>query len=305
MKMDKKKIVFVSVVVLVITFIVGYALFIWGNNDETGNELQTTLVPDLPEDPTSFESRKAAVDAIEEKRERFAPSIYDEKLLDSTGRFDPNLLDKEKQRVVDSIYNLGRIDYTTNGYRNKPSKKTIAKKNGSKKPVQKTKEKESMDLNSMALEQQLFFATSPKLKQKNCGTSFYAVVDGEQTVKTNDRLQLRIVNELNLGEVILKQNTRVYGVVKFQPNRLLLEIEGVEHHPFQLSAYDVADGLEGIYIKNSFKEDASREVLNDVVEDVNIPGVPQVRGIKRVFQRSNRNVKVTVRNQYKVLLKVL
>ncbi|MEM1260330.1 MAG: conjugative transposon protein TraM [Bacteroidota bacterium] len=305
MKMDKKKIVFVSVVVLVIAFIVGYALFIWGDNDDTGNELQTTLVPDLPEDPASFESRKAAVDAIEEKRKRFAPSIYDEKLLDSTGRFDPNLLDKEKQRVVDSIYNLGRIDYTTNGYRNKLAKKTMTKKRESKKPVQKTKGKESMDLSSMALEQQLFFATSPKLKQKNGGTSFYAVVDGEQTVKSNDRLQLRLVNELKLGEVILKQNTRIYGVVKFQPNRLLLEIGGVEHHPFQLSAYDVADGLEGIYIKNSFREDTSREVLNDVVEDVNIPGVPQVRGIKRVFQRSNRNVKVTVRNQYKVLLKAL
>ena len=305
MKMDKKKIVFVSVVVLVIAFIVGYALFIWGDNDDTGNELQTTLVPDLPEDPASFESRKAAVDAIEEKRKRFAPSIYDEKLLDSTGRFDPNLLDKEKQRVVDSIYNLGRIDYTTNGYRNKLAKKTMTKKRESKKPVQKTKGKESMDLSSMALEQQLFFATSPKLKQKNGGTSFYAVVDGEQTVKSNDRLQLRLVNELKLGEVILKQNTRIYGVVKFQPNRLLLEIGGVEHHPFQLSAYDVADGLEGIYIKNSFREDTSREVLNDVVEDVNIPGVPQVRGIKRVFQRNNRNVKVTVRNQYKVLLKTL
>ena len=305
MKMDKKKIVFVSVVVLVITFIVGFALFICGDYDNTGNELQTTLVPDLPEDLAPFESRKAAVDAIEEKRERFAPSIYNEKLLDSTGRFDPNLLDKEKQRVVDSIYKLGRIDYTTNGYRNKPSKKTIAKKSESKKPTLKIKEKESMDLNSMALEQQLFFATSPKLKQENSGTSFYAVVDGEQTVKVNDRLQLRIVNELKLGEVILKQNTRVYGIVKFQPNRLLLEIEGVEHHPYKLSAYDVADGLEGIYIKNSFKEDASREVLNDVVEGVNIPGVPQVRGIKRVFQRNNRNVKVTVRNQYKVLLKAL
>lgn len=305
MKMDKKKIVFVSVVVLVIAFIVGYVLFIWGDTNDTGNELQTTLVPDLPENPASFESRKAAVDAIEEKRERFAPSIYDEKLLDSTGRFDPNLLDKEKQRVVDSIYKLGRIDYTTNSYRNKPSKKTIPKKSESRKPAQKSKEKESIDLNSMALEQQLFFATSPKLKQKNGGTSFYAVVDGEQTVKSNDRLQLRLINELKLGEVILKQNTRIYGVVKFQPNRLLLEIEGVEHYPFQLSAYDVADGLEGIYIKNSFKEDASREVLNDVVEGVNIPGVPQVRGIKRVFQRNNRNVKVIVRNQYKVLLKAL
>ncbi|MEL7269612.1 MAG: conjugative transposon protein TraM [Bacteroidota bacterium] len=303
--MDKKKIVFVSVVVLVIAFIVGYVLFIWSDTNDTRNELQTTLVPDLPENPASFESRKAAVDAIEEKRERFAPSIYDEKLLDSTGRFDPNLLDKEKQRVVDSIYNLGRIDYTTNGYRNKPSKKTMSKKSESKKTAIKTKQKESMDLNAIALEQQLFFATSPELKQKNDGTSFYAIVDGEQTVKANDRLQLRIANELKLGEVIFKQNTRIYGIVKFQPNRLLLEIEGVEHHPFQLSAFDVADGLEGIYIKNSFREDASREVLNDVVEDVNIPGVPKVRGIKRVFQRSNRNVKVTVRNQYKVLLKAL
>ncbi|MGB5609432.1 conjugative transposon protein TraM, partial [Eudoraea sp.] len=42
---------------------------------------------------------------------------------------------------------------------------------------------------------------------------------------------------------------------------------------------------------------------DDVIEDINIPGVPQISGVKKVFQRNNRNVKVTVNNNYKLILK--
>ena len=38
--------------------------------------------------------------------------------------------------------------------------------------------------------------------------------------------------------------------------------------------------------------------------DINIAGVPQVSGIKKVFQRSNKSVKVAVSNNYRLLLKV-
>ena len=69
------------------------------------------------------------------------------------------------------------------------------------------------------------------------------------------------------------------------------------------NAYDLQDGSEGIYIENSFKADASREVLDDVVQDINVAGLPQVGGIKQVFRRNNRNVKVTIINNDHLILK--
>ena len=64
------------------------------------------------------------------------------------------------------------------------------------------------------------------------------------------------------------------------------------------------DGSEGIYIENSFRAEARQEVLGDIVDDINIAGVPQVSGIKKIFQRNNRNVKATISNNYKLILKL-
>jgi hypothetical protein len=56
-------------------------------------------------------------------------------------------------------------------------------------------------------------------------------------------------------------------------------------------------------VENSFRADAKREVVEDIVNDINISGVPQVSGVRQLFQRSNRNVKVTIVNNYKLILK--
>jgi hypothetical protein len=91
--------------------------------------------------------------------------------------------------------------------------------------------------------------------------------------------------------------------VTFQPNRVLIKIENIDHVTLTLKAYDIQDGLEGIYIENSFRSDASREVVDDIVQDINLPGIPQVGGIKKVFQRNNRNVKVLVADNYQLILR--
>ena len=77
----------------------------------------------------------------------------------------------------------------------------------------------------------------------------------------------------------------------------------MNHRPVQLKAYDLQDGSEGIYVENNLRADATREVIDDLVQDINIAGMPQVNGIKKVFQRDNRNIKVTVTNTYKLILK--
>jgi len=301
MKLDKKKIIFSGVIVLTLTSMIGYYYLVLGNDGNKNNELQQTVVPKLKEEQRTFSSKKEAVDALEEKRERNAPSPYDERFLDDEGQYDPDLLDNKKQRMVDSIYRLGRINYSDSSYHGKlkrPLKKTLVKKGDSSK-----KEKDTLnELKSMALEQQLFFDVSLGVQAAGTHILLEVEVNGDQTIKVNDRLQMHTTEDAIINGRQIPKNTIVYAIVKFRPNRVLLEVENIDHKPLKLQAFDQADGLEGIYIKNSFRGDVFQEVLGDVVEDINIPGVPKVSSIKKVFQRNNRNVKVTVNNNYKLLL---
>ena len=54
-------------------------------------------------------------------------------------------------------------------------------------------------------------------------------------------------------------------------------------------------------VRYAQKTDARK--LDDIIGDINIPTVPQVGGVTKVLRRSNRNVKVTVLNNYRLILK--
>jgi len=301
MKVDKKKMVFLSVIGIVVLFIVGYSVFVLGGEDDAENELKQTLVPELEEGEKMYTSKKVAIDAIKEEKEKTAPSIYDERFLDESGIYDADLLNKKKQRMVDSIYHLGRIDYSQDST---PSsvRRPLKKKRTLKREVINTKDTIS-PLKAMGLEHQLFFAVSPQVLADGTGESLLVEIDGEQTIKVNDRLQIRVTQNTTINGIEIKKNTLLYGIVKFRPNRVILNVDNIEGTPLKLRAFDNADGMEGIYIRNSFRGDALNEVFGDIIEDISIPGVPQVSGVKKVFQRNNRNVKVTVNNNYKLILK--
>ena len=114
---------------------------------------------------------------------------------------------------------------------------------------------------------------------------------------------MRLVENAVINGKAVQKNALVYGFISFKPNRALIEIENIQHQPVKLKAFDLQDGSEGIYVENSFRSDATREVIGDVVEDINVAGVPQVSGIKDIFQRNNKNIKVTITNNYKLILK--
>ncbi len=302
--MDKKKIVFIGAIVLTVAFIAGYYFMVLDDGEGAEELLREVTVPELSDtDAPPFKTRKEAVDAIEEERERTAPSVYDDRLLDSLGRYDPDLLEKDKQRMVDSIYRMGRIDYTEDGYTAeiRPVTPVVPPVRIDTVAVPETGGDVS-PLKAMALEQQLFFAVSPQVQAIGTGRSIEVAVDGKQTVRVNDRLVLRVRSEGELAGIEIPKNSLLYGIVKFRPNRLVLEVSRIGHHQVKLTAVDLADGLEGIYVRNSYREEVVDRVIGDMVEDINIPGVPQVNGIQRVFQSNHRNVKVTVGNGYRLLL---
>jgi hypothetical protein len=309
MKIDKKKITFAVVIGAVVIFIVAYSILTFGGDKDEQDELLQPLVPTLETVKDDYTSRLDAVDDLKEVRETNAPSIYDEKYLDSTGVYDPDFMEKEKIRLVDSIYTNSQIDYSTGTYKkpNLVKENVISTVTEKEKENQKKEEAEALRIEAkeMALEQQLFFASNPLLNAVDDSTpSVNVIVDRKEVLRVNDRIEMRTQHDVTIEGYFIPRNTQLFGIVSFKPNRVLLEIENIKNIPFAFKAYDYRDNLEGIYIKNSFREELRQQVLGDVIDDINVPGIPQVSGVKKIFQRSNRQVKVTVNNNYVLTLKV-
>lgn len=303
MKLEKNKIVFISVMALVVIFLIAYTFLIMGEDDAQNENLKQTEVPELKQEQTEFKSKLDALNNLKEVRQTNAPSIYNESLLDSLGYYDPELDMKKKERIVDSIYNSQKIIYTN---RTRFAYLKDSSVNGKTKPPISVKITEpTVDSKVMGLEHQLFFASNPTSNNNSSHTDdlVFVEVDGNQVVQVNNRLRMRLTKEAVINGELIPKNTLIYGFIRFQPNRALIEIENLNHHPTKLKAFDLQDGSEGIYVENNFRAEASKEVIEDIVGDVNIPSVPQIGGLKKVFQRNNRNVRVTIVNNYKLILK--
>ncbi|MDF0716955.1 conjugative transposon protein TraM [Muricauda sp. 334s03] len=300
MKPEKNKIVFIGLLLAIAIFIVLYAISL--NKEDEQPKLKQPKVPELKDVPEEYGSKLEAVDAIKEQREIPKPSLYGEGRIDSTGTYDPLLGEKERQRIVDSIYREGRIDYGEGTYRKpqrmiRKNEDTIPKR--SDPPIEQ--EPELVDFSEA--HRDFFGHTKTDTHTEPPMAVAVAMVNGEQTVRANNRLELRLREAVELEGKRFERNTLLYGFVSFRANRVFVAIDHIGPNPVSLKAYDFLDGGEGIYVEHSYREEATREVLDDAVQDVNLPGVPQLSGIQQVFRRSNRTVKVTVHDQYQLILK--
>jgi hypothetical protein len=305
MKVEKNKIVFAAIILCVVLFIGSYAVIKFSEDEEPTIESNQIPIPTLKDELKEYDSKLEALNDLKETRLINAPSMYDERLLDSMGVYDSDLLTKEKMRLVDSIYNHGHISYSDRSYRKTEISTPIKKIQID--TIETIEINKTIEIKQLALGHQLFFASVPKKEEEltiqSTDSNIYVTVNGAQTVKKNYRLKMRLINDALIGGRIIQKNTNVYGFVSFKPNRVIIVITNINHHPIHLKAYDLQDGKEGIYIENSFQAEARQEVVGDIVDDINIAGVPQVSGVKKIFQRTNKNVKVTIAENYKLILK--
>ncbi|MCB0459456.1 MAG: conjugative transposon protein TraM, partial [Flavobacteriaceae bacterium] len=207
-------------------------------------------------------------------------------------------------------YQAGEVNYEGRVYRNaaiEDSEQIPTIEKQKKTMMEATQEDIQIVSKEIGLAHQLFFASDPlkTSNESNLETDNYihVQVDGRQTVLKDYRLQMRLIKDAVINGKSIPKNTLIYGFISFKPNRAMIEIENIEHQPIKLSAYDLQDGAEGIYIENTFRAEATNEVIGDMVDEINIAGVPQVGSIKKIFQRNNRRVKVTVLDNYKLILK--
>ncbi|MDF0716084.1 conjugative transposon protein TraM [Muricauda sp. 334s03] len=302
MKPQKNKIVFVLVLIGVVLFIVAYSIFTLGKDKKTELKPDRIPTPDLEENQKVYESKMEALDALKEERETTAPQVYPDHMVDDKGYFNPDYMEYEKHRIIDSVYSTGNLAPHREPVQ--PLKETLP----SEPKTEPTQNKEPLSANpitisELALEQQLFFASQPKAPEGKTNPGILVEVDGKQVLRKNSRIRLRLVEPTLINGHHLPKYTTLFGTVRFRPNRTILNITQIDHVPLQWEAFDLQDGLAGLYLENSLREEASREVMDDMVQDINIAGLPQIRGLKSVFQRSQRKQKVTVLDGHRLRLK--
>lgn len=304
MKLQKNKIVFVLVLACVVLFITAYALLTFGKEKKPELNTDQIPLPDLEEPPMEYRSKLEALEAIKEERKITAPSIYPEHMVDDKGYFNPAYKEYEKQRIIDSIYAVGQDKYdrrsskgqSTAALDHKPDKRTpsISDSNNVSKGI---------DIKALGLEHQLFFASNPKSNNKLTQKIPVVRVSGRQQIREGQRLELMLTSALTINGFHLPKYTRLYGFAKIRPNRVLVEVSRLGNHPIALKAYDLQDGMEGIYVENHLKGAIVNQGLDETIREVNIPGVPQLSGIKNIFRKDNRAIKVEIPNNYQFLLK--
>lgn len=310
----------VLIVTSVVLFIVFYSIVTFGDKEDTAVKDHHHLVPRLVEEQEQYKSKLEAIEALNEPQEFNAPSVYDQGLLDSMGYYHSDLDSIHKRRMIDSVYALGERRYEQfKGLSALREMDAQDSNRASEIDVTATVDEEIEDSSTgdenekeiliaakeLGLNHQLFFASDPKERLVNIhtDTEINVRVDGTQVLKKDYRLRMRLIEETTIAGDSFKKNTLVYGFVSFKPNRTMIRIEHIGQKAVKLRAYDAQDGSAGIYIKNSFRADASQQLIGDVVDDINVAGVPQVSGIKQLFRRSNRQVKVTVMDGYQLTLK--
>lgn len=300
MKTQKNKIVFVLVAVCVVVFITLYAIMTFGKEKETALDPERIPVPDLEENQTEYDSKLEALEAIKEERETMAPPLYPDHMVDDKGYFNPDYMEYEKQRIIDSVYQTSVVQVV-----NVP----VAKKEGMfDQAPSAIVETDSVNLmvsdpvlmQELELAHQLFFSAKPEPDDVMSGR---AHVEGNQIVKDGHRLVLRLDTEIHWDVHNFSKDALIYGFVKIRPNRVLVDIVSIGGYQVHFKAFDLQDGEEGIYVENQLRGEVLETGVDATLGDINIPGVPQMSGVKRIFQRHNRSVKVAIQHQYQLHLK--
>lgn len=293
MRLEKNKIVTVLILVGVVLFIVAYTLLTFGKKQPPPVEEQWLPLPKMKDPPPHFTTKTAAVQQLKEEKQIPFPDLYDPHQLHPLQ--EDLLLEKMDRDFSDSLYIEKELPYQR---RHRPSLVGLEKSLSEKERAAALAERQQ--------KHQLFFTAFPQPLDatiKQTQEILHVRVDGTQTIKQNYRLRMRLNTPAIVNDTILPENTVLYGFVSFRPQRALLRITSIGTQNVRYAAYDLADGNEGIYIENSISQEVTQQVTQETMDQVNLPGLPSVRGLKQLFRRKNREVKVTIVDHYQLILK--
>lgn len=169
------------------------------------------------------------------------------------------------------------------------------------------------------------------IEKENSGVGFYgleetnqteeknaveAVIDQNQTIVSGSIIKMRLLNDIYIHDVLIREGSFIYGKSSINGERLQIEIKSIKSgssiYPVDLEVYDM-DGLGGVYIPGAITRDAAKQSYENSLQNVDIGSFdPSVKakitsaGIdaaKTLLTRKARQVKVFVKAGYRILLR--
>ncbi len=148
------------------------------------------------------------------------------------------------------------------------------------------------------------------------GLAIEAVVHSNQTLVNGAVIQLRLATDIFINGVLIPKGNPINGIASLNNERLEVEISSVRYKntlfPVKLELYDI-DGLPGIYIPGSISRDVAKNSADNSLQlmelttlDPSLKAQAAAAGIntvKNLMSRKVKQVKVMVKEGYKVLLK--
>ena len=152
----------------------------------------------------------------------------------------------------------------------------------------------------------------PQNKEK----AIEAVVHTNQVLVNGAVIQLRLATDIFINGVLIPKGNLVNGIASLNNERLEVEINSIRHKntlfTVKLELYDM-DGLPGIYIPGSISRDVAKSSADNNLQlmelttlDPSLKVQAAAAGIntaKNLLTRKVKQVKVMVKEGYKVLLK--
>ena len=140
------------------------------------------------------------------------------------------------------------------------------------------------------------------------------------TLSNGKELQLRLLEPMRAGQFLIPANTILVGSAKLGGERLHITVTSIQYAdniiPVELEVYDI-DGVQGIFVPNSTEINAAKEIAANMGASTgsNITiggnagsqlaadlGRNAMQGISQYIGKKMREVKVTLKAGYRVLL---
>lgn len=150
--------------------------------------------------------------------------------------------------------------------------------------------------------------------------SIQASVYQTQTISDGKELQLRLLEPMRAGNILVPENTILKGTARIGSERLQVTLSSIQYGgnviPVEITVHDM-DGMKGIFVPNPDGMNAAREIAANmgtsmgssitITDDAGsqlaaVMGRSVIQGASQFFSKKMREVKVTLKAGYKVLL---
>ena len=171
-----------------------------------------------------------------------------------------------------------------------------------------------------SVERNMAFNTAVGIVSALDKNTISACIYGNQTVTDGQKVRLRLLEQMRVGDIIIPANSVVTGSARLTGERLGIGITSIEYagsiYNVKLNVYDT-NGQEGIFIPGSMELNAAKEVAanmgTSMGSSINISsdagaqlasdlGKGLIQGTSQYIAKKMRTVKVHLKSNYRVML---